>query len=60
MDANREGREADYDLHIARRYDWFWWSFGFWALSMGDAYVGAHFHNFHEDVGVDLEVGFRF
>lgn len=60
MDAKKNGRQADYDLHIARRYDWFWWSFGVWALCMGDAYVGAHFYNFYEDVGIELDVGFKF
>ncbi|OYD13685.1 hypothetical protein CH333_10445 [candidate division WOR-3 bacterium JGI_Cruoil_03_44_89] len=60
MDAKREGRQADYNFHIEKRYDWLWWSFGAWAFSMGDAYVGAHFYNFHEKVGIELEVGFRF
>lgn len=60
MDAKKKGRQTDYEIHIARRYDWFWCSFGIWALCMGDAYVGAHFYNFNEDIGIEVEVGFRF
>ncbi len=60
MDAESKGRENDYNYHIAKRYDWLWLSCGVWALSIGDAYVDAHFYNFHEDVGIELDVGFRF
>jgi len=60
MDAESEGRGNDYNYHIAKRYDWLWLSCGVWVLSIGDAYLDAHFYNFYEDVGVELEVGFRF
>lgn len=60
MDAKNDGRDDDYDYHLARRYDWFWWSLGVWAVSMGDAYIGAHLYNFDEDVGIKLELGYNF
>ncbi len=60
IDAEADGREDDYDYHISKRYDWLWWSLGVWAVSMGDAYVGAHLYNFDEDVGIKLEIGFNF
>ena len=60
MDAKAEGKDEDYDYHIAKRTDWLWWSFGMWVFSIGDAYIGAHLYNFQEDVGIELEVGYRF
>jgi len=58
--AKREGREGDYNYHIKNRSDWLWWSSGMWALSMVDAYIGAHFYSFEEDVGIEIEIGWRF
>lgn len=42
-----------------KRYDLLWWDVIAWALSMGDAYISAHFYKFKKQNKIGIEIGFK-
>lgn len=55
--AKKENNQNEYEYHSRNRYNGLWLCSFVWFLSMGDAYVSAHFYGF--DKQTKLEIGYR-